>query len=86
VVLIMNGLQDVERGSVRDGSKAVDDEGGAAGVKGVGVEVEGAALIGCLEDVGDVSEEDVVEQIAEERAHDAAFGVVALPALRAVPA
>lgn len=39
-------------------------EGEAGGVEGVGEEVEGGGLVGGLEDVGDVGEEDVGEEIA----------------------
>lgn len=57
---------------------------GAGAEKGVGVEVEGAGLVGGLEDVGDVEEEDVEEEVGEEGAEDAAFGVVAFESLGAV--
>ena len=40
------------------------DEGEAGGVEGVGEEVEGRGLVGGLEDVGDVGEEDVGEEVS----------------------
>lgn len=73
-------------GAVGDGVETRVDLGGARGVEGVRVQVERARLEGRLEDVGHVGEEDVVEEVGEERAQDAAFAVIALPAQRAVVA
>lgn len=72
--------------AVGDLHKAVVYFRGAGWVEGVCVEVEGAGLVWRLEDVGDVGEEDVVEEVAEEGSDDAAFRVVAFPPLVSIPA
>lgn len=69
---------------VTDVGQAAVDLARTRGVEGVGEEVERAALVCGLEDVGHVREEDVGEEVAEQRAHDAAFAVVAFPARGAV--
>lgn len=48
-------------GAICDFDEAVVYFGGAGGIEGVCVEVEGGGLKGGLEDVRDVGEEDVVE-------------------------
>ena len=43
------------------------------------MEIQGTRLEFRLEHVGDVIEEDVIEELCEERAEDTAFGVVGFP-------
>lgn len=79
-----DSVDDLRSQPVADVGQAAVDLARARGVEGVGEEVERAALVRGLEDVGHVREEDVGEEVAEQRAHDAAFAVVALPARGAV--
>lgn len=80
----MHPLQYRDAVPVRDLVQPRVDLRQPARVESVRVQVEWAGLEGRLEDVGHVGEEDVVEEVAEQGANDAAFAVVALVAQTAV--
>lgn len=61
----MEGADEMFGGAVGDFYETVVYLGGARRVEGVCVEVQGTCLEGGLEDVGDVGEEDVVEEVAK---------------------
>ena len=68
LVLGVAGVGGEEEGgavAVSEGGEAVRDQGVAGGEEGVGVEVEWGCLVGGLEDVGEVGEEDIGEEMAE---------------------
>lgn len=80
VLAVPYGADQMLGGTVADLDEALIDLAEPARVEGVGEEVERTALICGLEDVRHVREQDVCEQVPEQRAHDAAFAVVPAPA------